>query len=158
LAPKELRQIKKEIRILGVAARRESKGITIIGVVYRGGLWLDGVLRTHSESDNITQAIAEMLTSSPHSGQVRVILLSNDKLPPGTIVSPAELFAGTGKPVIILGEEEFKWKKGGETVSYHAEGLGRWSAEDVLNMSTREGVIPEAIRVSALTLSALPDG
>jgi len=48
LAIKRLRQIKKEIRVIGVAAKCDAGGITIIGVVFRGNLWLDGVLRTRS--------------------------------------------------------------------------------------------------------------
>ncbi len=73
MATQRLRQIKKEIRVLGVAARRDPGAYTIIGVVYRGSLWLDGVLKTHSKGADITEPIAEMLKRSPHSGQVRVI-------------------------------------------------------------------------------------
>ena len=159
MAPQRPRQIKREIRALGVAARQKSGGITVVGVVYRGNLWLDGILRAHSEGDDITQTIADMLTGSSHNGQVRVILLSHDKLPAGVTLSAAELHAKTGKPVIILGDSEgFRWKKGGEEVWFSAEGLGRWSAESILNTSTRGSVVPEALRVAVLTLSALPDG
>jgi endonuclease V-like protein UPF0215 family len=159
LATQRLRQIKREIRVLGVAAGHGRNGFMIVGAVYRGNLWLDGILKAHSESGDITPAIVNMLTNSPHSGQVRVIILSHDNLPAGATISPAALYAGTGKPVIILGDpERFKWKKGGEETSFSAEGLGRWSAEGALNASTRGGTTPEALRVAALTLSALLDG
>ena len=161
MTPQRIRQIKREIRVLGVAARRDPGRFTIVGVVYRGSLWLDGVLKAHSEGDDITGTIAEMLTRSPHSGQVRVILLSHANLPAEAKISTAELYAKTGKPVILLGSTEgtiLTWKNRGEKTVFSAEGLSRWSAEGVLKTSTREGATPEALRVAALTLSALPEG
>ena len=161
MAPQRLRQIKREIRVLGIAAKHDPAGFTIVGAVYRGSLWLDGVLKARSEGDDITQAIADMLTRSPHSGQVRVILLSHANLPAEVKVSTTELYAKTGKPVILLGDAEgsaFTWKNRGEKTVISAEGLSRWSAEGVLKTSTREGAAPEALRVAALTLSTLPDG
>ncbi len=160
MAPQRLRQIKREIRVLGVAVGRDWTGFTIIGAVYRGNLWLDGVLRAHSQDTDVTQAIADMIADSPHAGQIRVILLSRDRLEGATVSTP-ELHAKTGKPVIMLGETRgttFTWKKGDEGAVFSGEGLGRWSAEGVLKASTREGVTPEALRVAALTLSAIHDG
>ena len=161
MAPQKLRQIKREIRVLGVAARCDPRGYSIVGVVYRGNLWLDGVLKAHSIVTHITEPIAEMLLRSPHLGQVRVILASRAYLPAEVIISTAELYARTGKPVIILGdslEATGLWRSEGEKVGFSVEGLSRWSAIGVLKASTREGIIPEALRVAALTLSALPDG
>ncbi|HIH88078.1 TPA: DUF99 family protein [Candidatus Bathyarchaeota archaeon] len=160
MAPQRLRQIKREIRVLGVAVGRNQTGSTIVGAVYRGSLWLDGVLRAHNQDTDATQAIADMIADSPHAGQIRVILLSRDRLDGATVSTP-ELHAKTGKPVIMLGENRgttFMWKNGGEDVAFSAEGLGRWSAEGVLKASTREGVTPEALRVAALTLSAIHGG
>ncbi len=158
MAPQRLRQIKREIRVLGIAVGRDQTGFTIVGAVYRGSLWLDGVLRAHSEGNDLTQAITDMLAGSPHSGQVRVILLSHDNLERAT-VSATELYAKTGKPVILLGDTEgFTWRNEGKDVAFSVEGLGRWSAEGVLKASTRESVTPEALRVAALTLSAIHAG
>lgn len=158
MPPQRLHQIKREIRVLGVAARQDSGGFTIIGVVYRGNLWLDGVLRAHSEEADITDALAEMLVDSPHSGQVRVIIISRENLPGEVRVSPEELSTKTGKTVILLGdtgETSYIWSNGDENATFSAAGLSRWSAEGVLRASTREGVTPEALRVAALTLRAI---
>jgi endonuclease V-like protein UPF0215 family len=160
LAIKRLRQIKKEIRVIGVAAQCDPAGITIIGVVFRGSLWLDGVLKTHSAEVDITKAIAEMIKRSQHYGQVRVILLSRVSLPIEAKISLNNLSVSVGRPVIYLGGGEepiYTWRNRGEQVDFSAEGLSRWSAEGVLKASTREGVTPEAIRVATLTISALPD-
>jgi len=159
LIPQSLHQIKREIRVLGVAARQDSGGFTIISVVYRGNLWLDGVLRAHSEEADITDAVAEMLVDSPHSGQIRVIIMSRENLPGEVRVSPEELRTKTGKTVILLGdagETSYTWSNNDDKVTFSAAGLSRLSAEGVLRASTREGVTPEALKVAALTLSALP--
>jgi endonuclease V-like protein UPF0215 family len=160
LAPQMMRQIKREIRVLGLAARKTASGIDIVGVIYRGSLWLDGVLIAHSENTDITEVIVNTLKGSPHEGQVRVILLNQTNLPPGVIISVAELSAKVERPVILLNPDEgesFLWRNGEDKTTFFAYGLRRWSAEGVLKMSTREGVIPEALRVAALTLSSLPD-
>jgi len=101
-----------------------------------------------------------MLVTSPHSGQARVILLSRGSLPEGAGVSIDELRAKTGKPVIMLGECEgtaFTWRNDGETVVFSATGISHWTAEGVLKAVTREGTVPEALRVAGLILSALPE-
>jgi len=160
LAVKRLRQVKKEIRVIGVAAQRDPVGITIIGVVFRGSLWLDGVLMTRSARIDITEAIAEMIKRSQHYGQVRVILLSRVSLPMEAKISSNNLSVSVGRPVIFLGGVEepiYTWRNRGEQVVFSAAGLSRWSAESILKASTREGVTPEALRVATLTLSALHD-
>ncbi len=161
MTPQRLRQVKREIRVLGVAAKRDRDGYTIVGIVYRGNQWLDGALRGHSDGDDLTRAVADMLAGSPHSGQVRVILLSRDTLPSEAIVSTEELYAQTGRPVILLGDasgHQYTWKNGLDRTIFSARGVGRWTAEAVLRASTREGATPEALRVASLTLTALAEG
>jgi endonuclease V-like protein UPF0215 family len=155
LSPQGIRRVKREIRVLGVAARREAGGFLVVGVVYRGGLWLDGAIWWKAE--DLEGAIAEMLKGSPHSGQVRVILLSRANLPTDVIVSVEKLSAEVGKPVILLGEGELKLKIGAERLQCSVSGLSRWVAEDVLKTVTPEGSVPEALRVAALILSGLPE-
>jgi endonuclease V-like protein UPF0215 family len=158
LVIKGLRQIKKEIRVIGVAAQCDPVGITIIGIVFRGSLWLDGVLKTHSTGANITEAISEMIKRSQHYGQIRVILLSRISLPTEVKISLNNLSVNVGRPVILLGDGEepiYTWRNRGEQTIFSASGINRWSAESILKASTREGVTPEALRVATLTLSAL---
>lgn len=160
MAPQRIRQVKREIRVLGVAVGRDLTGFSIVGAVYRGRLWLDGVLRAHSPDADVTQAITDMIAESPHMGQIRVILLSQDTLDGATVSTP-EIHEKTGKSVIMLGDtrgSSLMWNNGGEDAAYSVEGLGRWSAENVLKASTREEVTPEALRVASLILSAIHEG
>jgi len=155
LTPHGIRQVKREIRILGVASRRNIKRYDIIGIVYRGNLWLDGALISHSDSDNLTIAIADMLETSLHSGQVRVILFSRQNLPSEVRIDASELYTVTRKPIIILDENApWVWKTKGKDIPFTAFGLSRSTAEAVLRASSRECATPEVLRVAALALSA----
>ena len=164
MVPRRLSHVKREIRVLGVVARREDLGYLIVGIVFRGSLWLDGVLKAKSSSADLTGAIVEMLRGSPHSRQVRVILLNRDMLPGEASVSIKRLSDEAGNPVIILGAassgggETYTLVIGDDAVEYSTTDLGRWTAEDVLKAATCEGIVPEALRIAALTLSALPEG
>ena len=56
-----LREIKREIRVLGLASYRNSDTDTheTVGVIFRGKHWLDGVLKTSSGDPSITMDVAE---------------------------------------------------------------------------------------------------
>jgi len=164
LTPQILRQIKKEIRVLGVSVGLEGQSYIIIGIVFRGSLWLDGVLRRRSEDPDLTDDLIDMILSSPHAGQIRVIILSHETLQAGAIIDPNQLNIKTKKPVIFLEEpmissgSTFTWRNDGDIVKFSIFGLSRWAAEEVLKVSTRVGLIPEALKIATLTLSALLEG
>jgi endonuclease V-like protein UPF0215 family len=81
LALKSFRVIKPEIRVLGVDdggfVPHVEGLVPIIGVVFRGGYWLDGVLSTEVEVDGFdaTNKIAGMIVDSSHFKQLRIIML-----------------------------------------------------------------------------------
>ena len=153
--------IKKEIRVLGIAAQISFFEFIIVGIVFRGNMWLDGVLKGRSSDIDLTNAISNTVKKSSHIGQIRVILLSRNNLPPGSIVDLYKLSVETNKPVIFIGEPlddskaTFTWGKrdGGSPVI--AVGLSRLTAERVLRVSTRNDFFPEALRVAAITISSL---
>jgi endonuclease V-like protein UPF0215 family len=70
--------IKSEIRVLAIDdSALIGDQILIVGAFFRGGDWLDGVMRTHVTRDGMdsTEAIVGMVKSSKHYGQIRVIML-----------------------------------------------------------------------------------
>jgi len=148
-----IRQIKKEIRVLGLAAEPLDGSHVVVGVVYKGRLGLDGVLCCSSSSHDLTGAAARMIRDSAHFNQIRVIVVDMDRLPPGAGLDLDALASGTGKPVLGLtragGELDerymFLWR--GLTVT--SMGLGRGDAERVLDTCSAEG-FPEALRVASL--------
>jgi len=78
----KIRYVKPEIRMLGIddgSFQPHTKGmVDVVGVVFRGGYWLDGVMRTEVEIDgtDATDKIASMIMNSPHYEQLRVVVLN----------------------------------------------------------------------------------
>jgi len=167
LQPVRIRQVKKEIRVLGVAASVQGDSTKVVGVVFRGARWLDGGLSTASEEADLTRAIVEMVNGSPHRKQMRVIMFHSDLIPVGKRVDPARILSGTSKPVIILGAKgpgtvtdpnmgRIMWGRGANAVDAAYIGLRERDAEAVLRVSAGGGPMPEALRVAGLIIRALP--
>jgi len=112
LALKRFRYLKPEIRVLGVDDGifvPHTKGkADVIGVVYRGGYWLDGVMRTEVVVDGMdaTEKIASMIKNSPHYNQIRVVVLDGITFAGFNVVDINELFKGVDLPVITVTREK----------------------------------------------------
>lgn len=108
----KIRHVKPEIRVLGVddgVFAPHSKGVaTVVGVVYRGGYWLDGVMRTEVEIDGMdsTEKIASMITASPHYDQLRVVMLNGVTFAGFNMVDIKKLFQRVRLPVITVTREK----------------------------------------------------
>ena len=76
----------------------------MIGVVFRGGLWLDGVMRTEVTVDGLdaTESLIAMIRSSCHYKQLRLVMMDSITLAGFNIVNIRLLFNETGLPVIAL--------------------------------------------------------
>ncbi len=97
--------IKPEIRILAIDdSALVSERIMIVGVVFRGGEWMDGVLRSEITRDGMdaTDVIAEMVTATRHYPQIRVIMLDGVTYGGFNVVDITELQRRTGLPVIVV--------------------------------------------------------
>ena len=110
--PKPFRIIKPEIRILGVDDGKftpHTNGeVLIVGVVFRGGGWLDGVLHTHITIDglNATEKIASMINSSPHKRQLRLIMLNGITFGGFNVANIKKLNELTKLPVMALTQDK----------------------------------------------------
>lgn len=76
----EMKDIKEEIRLLGVddaPFEFEQEKTKLIGSVFRGGKFLEGIIIKDVEVDgfDVTDMIIEMAMDSKHRDQLRVILL-----------------------------------------------------------------------------------
>ena len=105
---KEFRIIKQEIRVLGIDDGKfipHTKGdALIVGVVFRGGCSIDGVMHTKVSIDGLdaTQKLADMINGSPHRHQLRLVMLNGVTLAGFNIVDINKLCALTGLPVLAL--------------------------------------------------------
>jgi endonuclease V-like protein UPF0215 family len=112
LSRKTLRSVKPEIRVVGVDDGYfvpHTKGkCDVIGVVYRGGYWLDGVMRTQIEIDGMdaTEKIADMILRSSHHGQLRVVLLDGVTFAGFNVVDTLRLREAIQLPIIAITREK----------------------------------------------------
>jgi uncharacterized protein len=112
LSMENFRVIKPEIRVLGIddAAHifRSKSYVPIIGVVFRGGFWLEGVMSTKILVDGFdsTQAISDMIKESPHFKQLRVVMLNGVTFGGFNIVDLKTLNEKIGLPIIAVARKK----------------------------------------------------
>src|SRR5659263_715538 len=95
--------IKPQIRILAIDdSPLIHEKIMVIGVFYRGGEQLDGILRREIQKDGMdaTDVFIQMINSSKFHSQTRVILLDGVTYAGFNPVDIPSLFKETGVPVI----------------------------------------------------------
>jgi endonuclease V-like protein UPF0215 family len=133
LKQKSFRVIKPEIRVIGVDDSPfvpHTKGqVPIIGVVFRGGYWLDGVMHTKIAVDGFdsTEKIAAMITSSPHYKQLRVIMLNGVTFAGFNIVDVKALNVATKLPVMTVAREKPDLAKIREALKNLPKSQERWN-------------------------------
>lgn len=78
--------------------------VLLVGTIFRGGKWLDGVLSTHVQVDgtDATRKIVDMINGSRHKDQLRVIMTSGITFAGFNVADIREIFEETGLPVISI--------------------------------------------------------
>jgi len=99
--------VKKEIRIIGfddAPFRFGQEKTRIIGTVFRGGLWLDGLITSHVAVDGTdsTRRIVESVIGSAHMEQTRIIMLDGITFGGFNVTDIGEINKKTGIPVIAV--------------------------------------------------------
>jgi len=160
LSYKRFRSIKPEIRVLGVddgVFIPHSKGLVdVVGVVFRGGYWLDGVMRTEIEVDGLdaTEKIASMIIESPHYKQLRIIMLNGITFAGFNVVDIKELYNKTGLPVIVITRDMPNMKEIEQAIERLPEKEKRWSAiqnaGEMIKVRTREEEEPIYMQIAGI--------
>ena len=103
-----LHGVKREIRVVGIDDGnfflRGVGKVNLVGVVFRGGEWVDGVLRTKIDVDGFdaTKKIVKMVRESNHYGQIRVLMLTKICFGKSNIVDVEKVFRSVKRPVIVF--------------------------------------------------------
>jgi len=160
LSHKRFRSIKPEIRVLGVddgVFIPRSKGIVdVVGIVFRGGYWLDGVMRTEIEVDGLdaTEKIASMIIESSHYKQLRIIMLSGITFAGFNVVDIKELYSKTALPVIALTRDLPKMDEIKQALENLPVKEKRWkailNAGEIFEVQTREGEEPIYMQIAGI--------
>lgn len=161
MAVKRFRCIKREIRILGIDdgifAPHTKDEVEVVGVVYRGGYWLDGVMRTDVTVDGIgaTEKIAAMIKNSPHYDQLRVIVLDGITFAGFNVVNIKKLFEKVDLPVIAVKREKPNLEEIRKALENLPEFEKRWeaikSAGEMTEVRTRKAEEPVYMQVAGVS-------
>jgi hypothetical protein len=185
--------VKEEIRILGIddgPFTRKDKKVIVVGVVFRGGEFIDGLLRTYVDIDGLdaTEKLSEMINSSKHKQQLKVIMLDGITLGGFNIIDVKKLYSETKIPVIVINRKvpdlksikvaleknfndfEKRWKmilNAGKikelklekfSIYYQNVGLEDEDAEEIILISIKHAQIPEPLRVAHLIATGIVKG
>jgi len=98
---------KPEIRILGFddsPFKRTDKKVNVIGVIYRGGSFLDVVLKTEVGVDGLdaTEKLIKLLNKSRHKPQLKVLMFDGIAFGGFNIIDVKKLYKKTNLPVIVI--------------------------------------------------------
>jgi len=98
---------KPEIRILGFddsPFKRTDKKVAVMGVIYRGGSFLDVVLKSEVAVDGLdaTEKLAKLVNKSRHKPQLKVLMFDGITLGGFNIIDIKKLHKQTELPVIVI--------------------------------------------------------
>ncbi|MEK6820293.1 MAG: DUF99 family protein, partial [Nanoarchaeota archaeon] len=110
------KSIKKEIRILGIddsPFSRNDREVLAVGIVYRGGNYLDGLLSFHIKRDgkDATEKIIRAVKKTRHKEQLQLIMLDGLTLGGFNVADIQEIRRKTKFPVIAVMRKKPDMKK-----------------------------------------------
>ena len=160
MVPKRFRSIKPEIRVLGIDdggfVPRTKGTVDVVGVVYRGGYWFEGVMRTEITIDGLdaTEKIAAMIESSPFYGEIRVIVLDGVTFAGFNVVDISELSRRVDLPVISVVREKPDLEEIRSALKNLPDFEIRWRAMEnagkIFEVETRKGENPVYMHLAGI--------
>lgn len=99
--------MKQQIRILGIDDAPfsfEDATTMVVGVVMRGGEYIEGVLRSQVtvDGDDATSVVAEMVCATRHREQLRAVLLDGICLGGFNVVDLGKLYEAIAIPIVTV--------------------------------------------------------
>ena len=100
--------LKKEIRVIGIDDspfnKFKDKNILVVGVVMRGGSWIDGILSTKVavDGDDATKKLIEMINKCKFKPQLQCIFLDGIAVGGFNVIDVQELSKKTKLPVVVV--------------------------------------------------------
>ena len=160
--------IKREARILGLSAAHRGRTILVVGVVFRGSLWLDGVISCTIEMNatNQNSTLSKAIKQSKQYSQLHAIILKEQSIP-GWKVNLTDLARRVKLPVITTANRRIlrapRVGKGARSMQRYniiingrklpvlTVGVSRADAEQLYSVGcTPSNRVPEAVRVANL--------
>ncbi|MBN1386405.1 DUF99 family protein [Candidatus Woesearchaeota archaeon] len=181
--------MKSQIRVIGIDDSPFDKGqkdkVLVIGTMFRGGDFLDGVLSCYVSVDgsDATSKIIRMIRSSKFCPQLQCIFLDGIAVAGFNVIDIQQLNKETSLPVIVVirnkpdlvkikkalknlkdGEEKMKMIEGAGVIHYiggvycQIAGIDTKEAIQFLKVCSTRSKIPEALRISHIIGSGVTKG
>lgn len=174
------KQLRAEIRVIGIDDtsfdKFKDKQTLAIGVIFRGGNFLDGVISipVQVDGDDATDQLTKMINASKFKLQLRCILLDGIAVGGFNVIDIQELSSRTKLPVIVVvrdypdfgkifsaldklgfSAKKALIRKAGKPIKIgkvHVQicGISLEKAREILQLTCTRADIPEPIRVAHL--------
>ncbi len=128
----DIRSLKREIRIIGwddAPFDKNDRTVRVFGAIFRGGLWMDGLLSTKVRIDgnDATRKIAECMNKTRHREQVRIIMLDGITLGGFNVVDIEKLHKKTNMAVIAISRKVPEFDKIKKALDNVENGAKKWA-------------------------------
>jgi endonuclease V-like protein UPF0215 family len=160
LVPKRFRSIKPEIRVLGIddgGFVPHTKGtVDVVGVVYRGGYWFEGVIRTEITIDGLdaTEKIAAMIENSTYYRELRVVVLDGVTFAGFNVVDISKLSHRVDLPIISVARKKPDLEEIRNALKNLPDFEIRWRAMEnagkIFEVETRKGENPVYMHMAGI--------
>ena len=160
MVPKRFRSIKPEIRVLGIDdggfVPRTKGTVDVVGVVYRGGYWFEGVMRAEITIDGLdaTEKIAAMIESSPYYRELRIVVLDGVTFAGFNVVDISKLSRRVELPVISVARKKPDLEEIRSALKNLPEFEIRWRAMEnagkIFEVETRKGENPVYMHIAGI--------
>lgn len=182
------KNLKNEARVVGFDDAPFRKGIDpetlVVGTVYRGGQFMDGVVSTRVKVDgsDATRKIADLVVRSRFYPQLQAILLDGIAVGGFNVIDIHDLSERTRRPVIVVIRDYPDYEKidqalvkidmrskikllrkagepqrAGEIYMQHA-GCTHEEAERIIRLTATHSKIPEPLRAAHIIASGVTKG
>ena len=152
--------LKKEVRILGISASESQENRPIIGVIFRGSLWLDGVL-THTLQTSGKRYISELagaIRKSKQYSQIHAAVFSREDILPRGRDDFRKLARMIRFPIFVLKSRGKRRRRRSSGEMWQVGSISVWSpnskpgdVRQLFMVSCADGQsIPEAVRTADL--------
>ncbi|MFH0979155.1 MAG: DUF99 family protein [Candidatus Woesearchaeota archaeon] len=180
--------MKKETRVIGIDDapfnKKSKKDVLVIGAIFRGGSWFDGLLSTKVKVDGTdsTRKLISMINSSKFRPQLQCIFLDGIAVAGFNVIDTQKLHKATKLPVIVvirrfpdytsirralaiirkpsrfkLMEQAGPVQKIGK-VYCQLIGIDLKKARELLKLTCTRSHIPEPVRVAHMIASGITEG
>ncbi len=125
--------MKREVRLLGVDdgpfIRGEKKNVLVVGTIFRGGHFMDGLLSTYVRQDgnNATTKLITLVNKAKFRPQLQCMLLNGIAFGGFNVVDVRTLWKKTKLPVICVIRTMPDFKKIKQALSHVSGAQRKWS-------------------------------